>query len=155
LRGKERKSVAEVQAEIKENWKIKTNITRRLHSDFAKRVKKAEQEERRQLATMKHSKPRGLEEVVTERTEIEESEEFERPVIRKTYPRRRYIWWTIEDGKLFSIYEMRLEQEGYCEECSNYGTLLYLDGLCLCENCREYVRVSRLPFKKELNSENG
>jgi hypothetical protein len=102
-----------------------------------------------QLPRMRIRPPRKIQRLKKTKLDVEEIIEWterEEPSIRKIYPRRRYIWWTIEDRKIFSLYEMRQEIKGYCEECSNYGTLLYVQGLYLCENCRVSLRVSRIPF---------
>lgn len=47
------------------------------------------------------------------------------------------------DENVFAFAETELIMEGYCEECSNYDRLIYVDGLYLCETCREFLRGSR------------
>jgi hypothetical protein len=57
--------------------------------------------------------------------------------VPRLLPRPKRNLWTAEDRKIFTLGEMMREHMGYCEECENFGPLLYTDGLLLCENCRE------------------
>jgi len=50
-----------------------------------------------------------------------------------------------EELNIFAFTEKEIIMEGYCEECSNYDRLLYVNGLYLCETCRECLRASHAP----------
>jgi len=51
----------------------------------------------------------------------------------------------MEEQNVFVFTESQLIIDGYCEECSNYDRLIYVNGLYLCETCRECLRCSRTP----------
>lgn len=72
----------------------------------------------------------------SEWSDVDGFEEDKDKSIRSVYPHRRHVWWTVEDRKPFSYYEMQREREDYCEECGNFGSLLYCGGLFLCVSCQ-------------------
>ncbi len=71
----------------------------------------------------------------------DESEEFKPLAGERRHRRRIYGLGGLDDKGIFSQYEMEREVDGYCEECTNYGSLLYVNGLYLCEICERTLRI--------------
>jgi len=94
----------------------------------------------------------ALETVKALAEDIIRREEAKLPHLRLTLPKPRYkrpkYSELIEDRNIFS--ENELLMEGYCEECLNYGKLVYINGLYLCESCRESLRTSYDPSLDQL-----
>jgi hypothetical protein len=71
---------------------------------------------------------------------IEKSAEESEPlvIVQPMHPRRLYPW-SIEDRKILNYREIMSEYTGFCEQCENYGYVLYFEGLFLCATCRDLL----------------